>query len=51
MSLRREKPNRYKRVNKESYFFIFQIICIYFLEKKKQKSKWDVMQHERPNRH
>jgi len=29
MSLRREQPNRYRRVNKESYI-LFLIICIYF---------------------
>jgi len=34
MSLRREKPNRYKRVNKESYFLFLDHLHI-FLEKTK----------------
>jgi len=34
MSLQREKPNRYKRVNKENYFLLLDHLYI-FLEKNK----------------
>jgi len=51
MSLRREQPNRYKRVNKESYI-LFLDWYIYFLEEKKErKSKIGVMQREWSNKH
>jgi len=47
MSLRREQPNRYKRVNKESYILFLDHLYIFV---KKQKSKLDVMHRERPGR-
>ena len=47
MSLRREQPNRYQRVNKENYFLFLDHLYIF---KKKQKYKSDVMRRERPGR-
>ena len=35
MSLRREQPNRYKKVNKESYILFVDHLYIFFLKKAK----------------